>query len=68
MAMEKDFIVHETHFRPITAIGSSFARREIYLGYEDGIVKSVEVDTCKHVQTYAGKECFLSYVILKAVI
>ena len=52
MAMEKDYIIHETHSRPITAIGSSFARREIYLGHEDGTVKSIEVDTCKHTQTY----------------
>jgi hypothetical protein len=53
MAMEKDYIIHETHSRQITAIGSSFVRREIFLGYEDGIVKSVEIDTGKHIQTYA---------------
>lgn len=52
MSMEKDYIIHETHSRPITAIGSSSARREIYLGFEDGVIKSIEVDSGKHIQTY----------------
>ena len=50
--MEQEYIVHDTHSRPITAVGCSLSRREIYLGFEDGIVKSIEVDTGNLVQTY----------------
>ena len=39
MSLEKDFIVHDTHTKLITALGCSPARREIYLGFEDGVVK-----------------------------
>jgi WD40 repeat protein len=52
MSMEQEYIVHDTHIRPITAVGCSPARREIYLGFEDGVVKSIELDTGNHVQTY----------------
>jgi hypothetical protein len=52
MSLEKDFIVHDTHTRCITALGCSPARREIYLGFEDGVVKAIEIDTSNHVQTF----------------
>lgn len=52
MSMEKEYIVHDTHSRSITALGCSPARREIYVGFEDGLVKSIEVDTGNYVQTY----------------
>jgi hypothetical protein len=52
MSLEKDFIVHNTHTKSITALGCSPARREIYLGFEDGVVKSIEIDTTNHVATY----------------
>lgn len=52
MSMEKEYIVHDTHSRSITALGCSPARREIFLGFEDGVVKSIEVDTGSWVQTY----------------
>jgi WD40 repeat protein len=52
MSMEKEYTVHETHSRSITALGVSPARREIYLGFEDGIVKSIELDTGTKLQTY----------------
>lgn len=50
--MEKDYIVHETHIKSITSVAAHIARREIYLGFEDGCIKSLEADTGKHVQTY----------------
>jgi hypothetical protein len=53
MSLEKDFIVHDTHTKSITALGCSPARREIYLGFEDGVVKSIEIDTTNHVATYS---------------
>ena len=52
MSLEKDFIMLETHTKPVTAMGCSQARREIYLGFEDGLVKAIDIDTKKHVQTY----------------
>lgn len=52
MSLEKDFIVHDTHTRSITALGCSPARREIYLGFEDGVVKALEIDTTNQVQTF----------------
>lgn len=52
MSLEKEFIVYETHTKLITALGCSPARREIYMGFEDGIVKSIELDTKNHAQTY----------------
>ena len=50
--MEKEYTVFETHTRAITALGCSPARREIYLGFEDGVVKSIEVDTGAKSQMY----------------
>lgn len=52
MSLEKDFIVHDTHTRFITALGCSSARREIYVGFEDGVVKVIEIDTTNQVQTF----------------
>lgn len=50
--MEQDCIVHDTHTRCITAIGFSSQRREIYLGFEDGCVKSIEIENAALVNTY----------------
>lgn len=52
MSMEKEYTLHDTHCRSITALGSSIARRELYLGFEDGQVKSFELDSGAYVQTY----------------
>ena len=52
MSLEKEFIVYDTHSKLVTAMGCSPARREIYLGFEDGVVKVIEIDTKNHVQTY----------------
>lgn len=52
MSMEKEYTVHDIHCRSITAIGSSPARRELYLGFEDGQVKSLELDSGAQQQTY----------------
>lgn len=52
MSLEKEFIVYDTHTKVITALGCSPSRREIYLGFEDGIVKSIELDTKSPAQTY----------------
>lgn len=51
--MERDYITHDTHPRSITALGCSPARREIFIGFEDGTVKSIEVDTGSLVQCYS---------------
>lgn len=50
--MEQDCIVHDTHTRSITAVGFSLQRREIYLGFEDGVVKSIETENATVVNTY----------------
>lgn len=60
MSMEKEYIVHDAHTRSITALGLSPARREIYLGFEDGQVKSLEVDTGNYVQTYMEHKGWIS--------
>ena len=52
MSLEKEFVVYDTHTKLITALGCSPSRREIYMGFEDGIVKSIELDTKNHAQTY----------------
>ena len=52
MSMEQDCIVHDTHTRSITAVGFSLQRREIYLGFEDGVVKSIETENAGLVNTY----------------
>jgi hypothetical protein len=33
-------------------VSAYIARREIFLGFEDGVIKSIDADTGKHVQTY----------------
>jgi hypothetical protein len=53
MSMEKEYSIINAHTRPITAIGCSPARRDIYLGFEDGVVKSIELDTGNVNQIYA---------------
>lgn len=60
MSMEKEYTVHDIHCRSITAIGSSPARREIYLGFEDGQVKSLELDSGAPVQTYCEHKGWIS--------
>ncbi|KAH9505160.1 hypothetical protein Btru_058857 [Bulinus truncatus] len=52
MAMEKQYVVRDTHTRSITAVGYNPTRREIVLGFEDGVVKSWEAESGKLVQTY----------------
>ncbi|CAL1534086.1 unnamed protein product [Lymnaea stagnalis] len=52
MAMVKQYAVRDTHTRSITAVGFNPARREIMLGYEDGVVKSWEAESGKLMQTY----------------
>jgi WD40 repeat protein len=52
MAMERDYIVIETHPKPITAISANPSKREIFLGFEDGVIKSIDVDTGRDLQTY----------------
>ncbi|CAK8695799.1 unnamed protein product [Clavelina lepadiformis] len=47
MAMEKQFMISETHTRAITAIGFHPVRREIVVGFEDGVMKWWEQDTGK---------------------
>lgn len=58
--MEKEYTIHDIHCRSITAIGSSPARREIYLGFEDGLVKSIELDSGAAVQTYCEHKGWIS--------
>ena len=52
MSLEKDFIVHDTHTRCITALGCHPGRREIYLGFEDGCIKAIEIDTTNQVNVF----------------
>jgi WD40 repeat protein len=63
MAMERDFILHDIFTKSITALGCNSSRREIYLGFEDGCVKSFELDSGKPINTYSGHKgwitCFL---------
>nr|CAB3260425.1 uncharacterized protein LOC100175309 [Phallusia mammillata] len=47
MAMEKQFMISDTHTRTITAIGFHPMRREIVVGFEDGLMKWWEQDTGK---------------------
>ncbi|KAJ8303914.1 hypothetical protein KUTeg_017497 [Tegillarca granosa] len=49
MAMEKSYVVPDTHTRSITAIGYNPGRREILLGCEDGVVKTWEAESGKMV-------------------
>jgi hypothetical protein len=69
MSLEKDFIVHDTHTRFITALGCSSSRREIYLGFEDGVVKVIEIDTTSLVNTFNEHKgwitCFLYWTQTK---
>ncbi|GFR59077.1 vegetative incompatibility protein HET-E-1 [Elysia marginata] len=51
MAMEKQYVVRDTHTRSITAVGYNSIRREIALGCEDGVVKSYEAESGKLVQS-----------------
>lgn len=53
MSMEKEYTIHDTHTRSITALGCSPAKGEIYLGFEDGIVKSFKIDNGSYVQAYS---------------
>lgn len=66
MAMEKDYIVHDTHTKSITALGCNPARRELYLGFEDGCIKSLELDTGNLIQTYnvIKSDIMLAFIIL----
>ncbi|KAI8789007.1 vegetative incompatibility protein HET-E-1 [Biomphalaria glabrata] len=52
MAMVKQYAVRDTHTRSITAIGYNPTRREIVLGFEDGVIKSWEAESGKLVQTF----------------
>ncbi|XP_059165911.1 uncharacterized WD repeat-containing protein alr3466-like [Physella acuta] len=52
MAMVKQYDVKETHTRSITAVGHNPIRREIFLGFEDGVIKSYEAESGKPVQTF----------------
>jgi WD40 repeat protein len=52
MSMEKEYVIHDAHTRQITALGCNPSRRELYIGFDDGTVKSVEADTGALVQTY----------------
>ncbi|XP_050413765.1 uncharacterized WD repeat-containing protein alr3466 [Patella vulgata] len=47
MAMEKQYVIRETHTRAITAIGYNPVRREILMGCEDGLIKCWESETGK---------------------
>ncbi|XP_053405199.1 uncharacterized protein LOC123523222 isoform X1 [Mercenaria mercenaria] len=47
MAMEKLYVVRETHTRSITALGYNPARREILMGCEDGVIKTWESESGK---------------------
>ncbi|XP_078482123.1 uncharacterized protein LOC100175309 [Ciona intestinalis] len=47
MAMEKQFMISDTHSRTITAVGFHPVRREIVAGFEDGLMKWWEQDTGK---------------------
>nr|XP_039255644.1 uncharacterized protein LOC120332461 [Styela clava]XP_039255645.1 uncharacterized protein LOC120332461 [Styela clava]XP_039255646.1 uncharacterized protein LOC120332461 [Styela clava] len=51
MAMEKHFVINDTHTRPVTAIGFHPLRREIVTGYEDGLMKWWEQDGGKLILT-----------------
>jgi WD40 repeat protein len=50
--MEKEYIVHDCHPKPITSLGCNIARREIYMGFEDGIIKTIDIESGKLQQTY----------------
>ncbi|KAL4227310.1 hypothetical protein ACF0H5_012756 [Mactra antiquata] len=49
MAMEKLYVVRETHTRAITALGYNPARREILMGCEDGVIKTWESESGKQI-------------------
>ncbi|XP_071842800.1 uncharacterized protein [Apostichopus japonicus] len=51
MAMEKHFVMRETHHKPITVLGYHPLRREILAGFEDGHIKSWDSETYKLVLT-----------------
>ncbi|XP_074652528.1 uncharacterized protein LOC141906930 [Tubulanus polymorphus] len=50
MAMEKQYVLRETHTRTITALGYNPSRREILMGCEDGVIKIWESEGGKLVQ------------------
>lgn len=52
MAMEKQYMIRETHTRTLTAVGFNPARREILVGCEDGVIKTFEAENGKHVSTF----------------
>ncbi|CAG5133976.1 unnamed protein product, partial [Candidula unifasciata] len=52
MAMEKQYVVRDTHTRSITAVGYNPVRREILLGFEDGVIKSWEAESGRLIQTF----------------
>ncbi|XP_076443785.1 uncharacterized protein LOC143282138 isoform X2 [Babylonia areolata] len=52
MAMERQYMIRETHTRALTAVGFNPARREILVGCEDGVVKTFEAESGKLVSTF----------------
>lgn len=51
MAMDKLYVVKDTHTRSITAIGYNPGRREIWIGCEDGVIKTWESESGKLILT-----------------
>ncbi|XP_041369826.1 uncharacterized WD repeat-containing protein all2124-like [Gigantopelta aegis] len=51
MAMEKQFVIRETHGRTITSLGYNPIRRELFIGCEDGVMKIYEAETGKLLQS-----------------
>ncbi|EDV28437.1 uncharacterized protein TRIADDRAFT_51347 [Trichoplax adhaerens] len=45
MSMERQFFIKDSHNKQITAIGYHPARRVYIIGFEDGLTKTMEVDT-----------------------
>ncbi|KAK7116215.1 uncharacterized WD repeat-containing protein alr3466-like [Littorina saxatilis] len=52
MAMERQYMIRETHTRPLTAVGYNPTRREILVGCEDGVVKAFEAESGKLISVF----------------
>ncbi|XP_075265981.1 uncharacterized protein LOC142358464 isoform X2 [Convolutriloba macropyga] len=60
MSMQYMYTVRDTHSRPVTAFGKNPHRREILLGFEDGVIKTYDCETGFLVQTTNEHEGFIT--------
>ncbi|XP_063713940.1 uncharacterized protein LOC134841831 [Symsagittifera roscoffensis] len=60
MSMQYMYTVRDTHSRPITAFGRNPHRREILLGFEDGVIKTYDCESGFLVQKTHQHEGFIT--------